>query len=363
MKNLFILLILFYCITSYGQRHSFIDVVYSEGKTLPSNDFVAGDNLAMTKIDKYGSLQLKFGLQTIGSKNWSKIYHQPTFGLGVSINDFSSSELGKPISTFGFLGIPVFRFKGVELMSEIQYGLATGWKFYNPLTNSKNHAIGSLITVHVALHTMLKIHLGPYLDLTGSVGFVHFSNGRFERPNNGINILTPSVGLSYLINKRAPVNKPFEKVKLPKNHDIAIMVGHGSHQRTERVDDRNYFSIAGLSVNYGLQHNNYYRSRVGLDLNYFWSLTVHEDGSQAPVGFDNITAGLVYQPEFFIGRFTLFGGIGVYARHIELGNFKSLYQRLGLRYNITDYLSIAYNIRSVKFYQAEFLEAQIGYHF
>ena len=184
-----------------------------------------------------------------------------------------------------------------------------------------------------------------------------------ERPNNGVNIVSPSVGLSIYPNRRAKYIKSHRKISLDKPVEVSLMAGYGNHQRNASIDDPNYFAVAGLMMGLAKNHNNFYRSRIGLDFNYVWSLTVKEDGSQANPGWSNLTLGAIYQPEFFIGKFSLFGGVGMYMKHHGYGDFNQLYQRLGLRYNFSKEWSLAANIRSVNFYEAEFLEFQLGYHF
>lgn len=355
-----LMIYIFICEDLAGQIHPVVQISNLDGKTLPSNAFVKGDNLEEKPINKYNGVNLQIGLSSTSHKSWASVYRQPYFGIGVALHDFGSRELGNPVSGYGFLGIPIIRTKYLSLINEIQYGMAFGWNFYDSVKNPKNHAIGSNITVHAANQLMLRAHVSPYIDITGGVSFVHFSNGRFERPNNGINIYSPSIGLSIYPNKKAKVEK--REITLPRVHEWSLIAGYGNHQRNENIDDENYFAIAGMSAGYGRMHNNYYRSRIGMDLNYFWSMTVNDDGTQATPGWENLTIGAFYQPEFVIGRFTMLGGIGLYLRHANYNNYKQLYQRLGLRYNFTKKMSAAVNIRSVNFYEAEFLEFQFGYH-
>lgn len=363
LSVLFFKVIYFLNANIWAQIHPMVHIGVTNGNVLPTNDFLKGENLALKRIEEYKAINIQLGISSTDKKDWAVIYRQPYYGIGVSFNDFLTSELGKPISGYGYLGIPIIRSKYFSIYNEWQYGMAFGWKHYHPNLNPKNHAIGSKITVHAASQLMLKAHILPYIDLTGGISFVHFSNGRMERPNNGINIITSSIGLNIYPNKQAKYIKPKREVNLKKPHEWALTIGYGNHQRNSSVDDTNYFAVAGLSGSFAKQHSNYYRSRIGLDMNYFWSLTVEEDGSQAKPGWTNLTLGVVYQPEFIIGNFTMYGGIGLYLKHANYVNYQQMYQRLGLRYNFMENFSFAANIRSVNFYEAEFLEFQFGYHF
>jgi hypothetical protein len=335
----------------------------AKGEVLPTNNFVKGDNLAQQRIKEYKSINIQLGLSSTDKKDWAVSYRQPYYGIGVSISDFQTPELGRPVSGYGYLGIPIVRSKYLSLYNELQYGMAFGWNNYDPILNPKNHAIGSKFTVHAASQMMLRLHMSPYVDLTTGLSFVHFSNGRMERPNNGINIITPSVGFAIYPNKQARYIRPKRALSLNRPLEWALIAGYGNHQRISDIDDQKYFAVGGLMASLAKQHTNYYRSRISLDINYFWSLTEDQNEAQAKPGWSNLTLGVAYQPEFTIGDFTMVGGIGLYLRHQDYGNYEQLYQRLGLRYNFTKNISLGVNIRSVNFYEAEFLEFQFGYHF
>jgi hypothetical protein len=362
-KSIGLILIIFLAKTGFTQQQNFIyDLQNDRGKVLLSNDFVAFDNEYKKPLTFYEGAAFRVLLQGDGSKSWQRSLKLPYYGIGLAARDFRSKELGRSFSAYGVLGIPILRTKPIELFTELEYGMAFGWHHYDPIDNPFNKAIGSKLTVHAAARLITKIHLSDRLDLNIGGAFVHFSNGRFERPNNGLNIATYSIGLSY--QPKARINT----INIPKSEreerdtEFAIFLGYGSHQRVETLDD-NYFNAAGLNFSLAKRHTNLYQSRIGLDFNYLWRLSINSDGSQGKVGWNNLTLGLIYQPEVKISKFTLVGGMGVYVHHLEYKPFKQLYQRLGVRYNFTDRLSIGSNIRSVNFYQAEFLEFQLGYHF
>lgn len=350
--------------TAIGQnkQYPFVSLQFHQGKVLNTNDFVGGDNLSGKPVERYQSLSVKIGLQNPGYQDWQKVYKSPYYGVGFFMGDFFSDEIGKPYAAYGFLGIPTIRWKMFELYTEFQYGMAWHWNHYDPLQNSKNVAIGSNITVHAAAGLNALVHVNRNFELGGGIGFTHFSNGRMERPNAGINLMAPSAELKYHFRGRPNFKIVPKAEKLARSNDFSIVLGYGNHQLTTILNDTNYFAIAGISAIYSFQHSNAYKSGVGLDLNFWWSLTARADGTQGVVGWDNLTTGIVYQPEFFIGRFTMLAGVGIYARHLEYGNFKQFYQRLGVRFHFSDHFSAGANVRSVNFYEAEFIEFQFGYH-
>ena len=139
------------------------------------------------------------------------------------------------------------------------------------------------------------------------------------------------------------------------------MLGYGDHQLNEHELDSNYFAVGGLSVIYFTQLSNAFRLGGGIDLNYWWGLNANPDGTIGPRTLENLSIGLMAQPELIIDRLTLAGGFGIYASHLHYGNFQQSYQRLGIRYDLYKNWSLGINVRAVNFMLAEFLEFNMGY--
>jgi hypothetical protein len=337
---------------------------FQYGSILPTTDFAKGDNLTGNPLKRYEAYTLKMLWQNPGYKDWQKVYRAPYYGAGVTLSNFhNEKEVGHPVSVYGILGIPVKRWQKLELYSEFQFGLACNWKHYDSLTNPKNLVIGGGMTVHLNVGFNAVYPITQRLNLGAGVHFIHFSNGGFERPNNGFNIVSPSVELKYQFRDRPDVRSVKGPGRLPRRDDLFLMLGYGDHQLSDHELDTNYFAVGGLSAIYFVQLSNAFRLGCGTDLNYWWGLNANPDGTIGPRTAENFTAGLILQPEFIIDRLTLVGGFGIYARHLDYGNFRKPYQRLGIRYDIYKNISLGINIRAVNFMLAEFLEFNLGYRF
>lgn len=335
---------------------------YQNGKIIPTNDFVRGENRYSQPLTEFQSYGMKIIWQNPGYKQWQRIYHAPYYGGGISFSNFhDSAEIGYPVSAYGVLGIPVFRIKKLQLYSEFQFGMTGNWKHFDPETNPYNIVIGGGHTVHLDIGTNLTYSLTEHLDAGLGLSFIHFSNGGFERPNHGFNIYAPTFSVKYLPNGHPDFKQIPKPDRQPRKGSLFLMLGYGDHQLVEHEFDTNYYAVGGLSAIYFRQFSNAFRLGAGADFNYFWGLTAKPDGTIGPKNFDNLTAGLILQPEFMIDKLTLTGGIGIYARHLHYGNFKMLYQRLGVNYEIYKGISLGVNIRAIHFMLAEFLEFNLGY--
>lgn len=368
----FLFLIIFLPAAGFPQRDSAkaktrdfpsLSMAYTHGKILPTNPFVKGENLSGEPLEFHNSISVKLLWQNPGYTEWQRVYHIPYYGIGYNKASFFTEELGHPNSIYGVLGVPVKRWKKLEVYSEFQFGLAWNWNKYDSIHNPKNIAIGGGMTVHLDVGFNAFYPISKHFDLGAGLSFSHFSNGGFERPNRGLNLLSPTVELKYHLRGNPDTRDAPKPGRLPRNNELYLMLGYGDHQMVEHELDTNYFAVGGLSAFYLMQHTNAFKSGPALDFNFWWSLTAREDGSPGPIGWDNLTVGAFYQIEFEISRLSLHGGVGNYLRHKKYGNYKQFYQRVGLKYHFTDHISMGVNVRSINFILAEFLEFHLGYHF
>gem|GEM_PF-501361 len=343
-------------------NYPIISLNYQYGNILPTTDFVKGDNVLGKPMQKYQAYSAKMLWQNPGYTNWQKIYHVPYYGLGLTIGNFyNPDEVGYPVSAFGILGIPILRWNKLELYSEFQFGVAGNWKHYDSLTNPRNRVVGGFFTVHLNVGINVFYHITNKLDAGAGISFVHFSNGGFERPNNGFNIYSPSIELKYHLSGRPDIKSVTKPEKLNRSNDLYLMMGYGDYQLSDHELDTNYFAVGGISAIYFTQFSNAFRLGYGTDLNYWWGLNARPDGTPGPYAIENLTLGFLVQPEFIIDKLSLIGGIGIYAVHRNYGNFNQTYQRLGARYEVYKNMSLGVNIRAINFMLAEFLEFNVGY--
>lgn len=341
-------------------RHLAFETSY--GDIMPTTEFVGGENLQGTPLTRYQSYSIKMLWQNPGYTHWQQVFKAPYYGVGVSLNNFfNPEELGYPVSVYGVIGMPILRWRKLHFYSEFQFGMAAGWKHFDEEENTYNMAIGSSITVHVSGEINAKFDLSKNTDIGIGAGFVHFSNGGMERPNRGMNILSASAKLNYHFGGKPKVDHIKVEEPKAKSRSLLLMLSHGNHQLVEHELDSNYFAIAGMSAIYLEQLSQAFRFGAGADLNYFFGLNANDDGTIAPRDASNLTVGFILQPEIIIDRLTLVGGIGIYARHRNYGNFKQSYQRLGARFDFYKNVSFGVNVRAINFMLAEFMEFNLAY--
>lgn len=372
MRFLLIIICPFIVFTGFGQsdtaavkkkNYSSISANYSYGNVMRTNDFVKGENLEGKTIDHFQSMTLKALWQNPGYTDWQKVYRGPYYGIGLSVGKFSEpKEIGTPLSIYGILGIPIKRWKKLELYTEFQFGIAGNWKQYDYINNPKNLVIGSGITLHVDLGINAFYPITKNIDLGAGMNFTHFSNGGIKLPNLGFNLCTASLELKYHLSGRPNVRSIPAPGRLRRSNDLYFMIGYSLHQFHRYETNPVYYAVAGISAIYSPQLSNAFRLGVGTDINYWGGLTTPPpEKTNSNLYSKNLTTGIILQPEIIVGKLTLVGGVGIYAYHPKFGNFKKTYNRLGVRYEFYRNFSIGVNVRAIDFSVAQFLEFNLGY--
>jgi len=374
MKKFFSIIFIISALQCYSQtdtdpvkskNYRSISLNYQNGYIVPLSDFIKGDNLLGKPLNSYQSYAFKWIWQNPGYSNWQKVFHVPYYGVGLTIGDFDDpKEIGYPVSLFGIFSIPIKRWKKLELYSEIQYGLSGNWKYYNPVTNPKNLVVSGYFTFHASAGINAFYPVSKKIDLTGGVGFYHFSNGGLKRPNlKGFNIWNPTLGIKYYLDDRPNVSNVKSPDNLKHYNDLFIIVSGGPFQSAKDELDPTYYFMRGLSIIYFTQISNALRLGIGSDLNDWYVLnTLPTNKGGFPIGA-NWSLGFILQPEIIIDRLSLIFGLGVYASHIDFGCFKQIYQRWGIRYEFYKNLSAGLNLRAFEFKTAEYMEFCLGYRF
>jgi hypothetical protein len=347
---------------------------YRWGYVLQTNDYVNGDNPGNTKITGFQALDLKFGWQTTGTKDWHTIYNFPYYGIGLyNANFFYSDDLGTPTALHFFWGGNIKRWGRHAINYKWGLGLSWNWKPYDPVDNPRNVAIGSYRNFYLDFGFEYVYQLSDEFDLAGGLYFSHFSNGAIRTPNLGIGLIAPAVELRYHIDSR-PVIIPGIKPKYEQEDELYLLLAFGAKQLA--FDTANYespyfdetYSVISVSAAWLHGFDHYIKAGIGADFSYDNSL----DASFLSEGIideddilqesDKSALGLFGTVEFIFHRISIISSLGAYLYNKEVPEIKPrLYQRLGIKYHFTNSLFAGINVRAYEFSKADYVEWNVGY--
>lgn len=352
------------------------------GRMLQTNDFLRGDNANKMPMRRFKSAQLTFGWQTLGAKEWERAHRLPSFGVGVGTDWFDNkSEIGQPVSVFGFYNGVFARVGNSAFRYNIEMGLAMHWNCYDARHNPYNITIGTKTTVRLGLGVEYSYTIANRLTASVGAGVTHFSNGAIRKPNKGLNLFSGQVKLAYRLGgEKLPA--PQLPITKPKGNEIDISVGYGLKRfecdtaaclGLRSQFDRNARYTA-LTLQSTFLHRYCHKGKYGGGLTLLYddhmgSELICTTGGRAKVRHGDTSRrfalGVMAAHEFCIARLSVVTQIGYYlVRPTNIAKDQQKepsFQRAGLKYTFPCNLHAGINIYAHRLSVADFIEWNIGY--
>jgi len=350
---------------------------YQYGWVLQTNQFVNGNNIKHEPIDDYRAAFLQLSVQTTGKKLWEQLYNYPRYGFGLYKPLFPDAPyLGNPFAIYGAMSFPLKRWEKLSFNFDVGLGLAFNWESY--LEDKYNLAMGASESIIFSTAFSMEKRFSNGLRFNLGTGFVHFSNGSLKIPNLGINVFSPRAGIGYNFSKPEP---PFRYQVVPeyqKHSEINFSVFTGwrnilyTGTDVDSITQRKgvYYRCYGLSGSYNYQVS--YKSKFGIGLmtdylGYVNSSISAENGMLVghPASFeDGFEISIFPSYELVMNKASLLLQPGFYLYRQKVPEQTPfIYQRIGLKYYLTDEISLALNMRAHQWSIADFIEWTIGYSF
>lgn len=313
-------------------------------------------------IKKYYGVDIRFGWQQTHSNLYNTLYRAPTFGVGFYGGSFDNNDFGEPNALYGFIDIPFYHSKSRwSWIYGIGLGLAFNFNAYDPDTNPDNGLIGSDKNVYIALTLEGRYQITPHWEAGLGAGFKHFSNGRIQMPNSGINVVPVTFFTAYNFEDTKPlVDKSKIEEFIPFN---MISLFGAAGVRNFEYGESSYLKTT-LSISALRQFNYKYRYGLGFELFYTGggSDRVTEDKSDFQKEF---SYGFIGNWEWVVTeRLYVPLGVGVYLNFNEENKESLFFKRIGARYLVGKqkklFLGCSLKITET---HADYVEWTLGYVF
>lgn len=345
----------------FGAKRKYIkylDARIENGAMLGSDNEI-GDQIVNASY--YNGLDFRLGFRKTDTTDvYSTVYRRPYIGLGVYTSTFHNADVGEPNAVYFFITIP-FAFEGTKKFT-FSYSAAFGYSYnftpYDPEDNPANIFLGSERNCYVHLGFLANYRFLPRWALNGMVGFKHFSNGSYQKPNAGINLIPLTIGLSYQLSKEGVYLKKTSNPDFLKHAAVNVSIAAGS--KNYEIGGDNYLKTT-LGINY-LRHFNYkYRAGLGLDIFYASDANMRNESEQSDFS-KYWSFALVGAWEWQLTR-RLYAPIGlaVYLhRNSENGEEQIYYERAGLAYRFKNNFFAGVTIKAHGGV-ADYFEWTVGY--
>jgi hypothetical protein len=286
--------------------------------------------------------ELTFTKNTYGLKNWERLYNLPDVNFSLSYLDFQNTALGFSIA--GLVSMDYFFSKKdkKQLFVNIGAGFVYTSNPYDAENNPLNIAISTPISYAVQAKVGHNFNFGNSFTFTPALSIIHYSNGAYKMPNEGINIIVLNAGLSYRLKKNISSELDEENLKWEVNRNISKYLVMNTGLKSLYQDNPKKFSYFTFSGGISKMLTEKNAISIGSDL--FLSKALQEKLKDVGSSMDFKTIGLAVGHELMIGKLSLVKQFGYYIYKPDILQTK-FYQRYSLRYYCTEKTFLNANLK------------------
>ncbi|RYE90834.1 MAG: hypothetical protein EOO37_01940 [Cytophagaceae bacterium] len=298
--------------------------------------------------------------QTTGRAAWHGWYKYPKVGLALVYYDYHNPILDRSYAATVYISKPFLRTRRQDLSLRLGTGLA--W-FTNPFdlqTNRKNTIVSSALNATLQLRLEYDYALSEHLGLLVGVALNHYSNGATTKPNFGVNLPSVVLGFNYHQQRPAPTVAFLAPDPADVGHNFWLLSGSAGYKQVAVGDDHKYL-VNSVTAAIGRRVNR--KSNLLLGVEGFYDRSLLAAQKDTARNQDNLTdvkkAGVFLGHELLFGRLAFVSHLGFYVYNPYKSTNGFYYERLGLRYQFTDVLFGAIDLKIHKG-TADVIEFKVG---
>jgi hypothetical protein len=337
---------------------------YVQTQAFYGTPIIYSDSLDQTLQKQFFAGSFRLGVQSDGEIVQNQKLGFPKYGIGVFHTHLNKDTLGSPWAAYLFTDLPVIR-KNKFLFS-LDMGLGLGWNFskFDSITNDKNDLIGSDITAYFSFGAVASYRISKRFVIDIGAELIHFSNGKIQTPNKGMNLYAAHIGTSYLFNipncgefKYAALEKK-KITPIVKYNELDFTLNFGGKATEHEYGTGPIYPIYDLTLNFYRRYNWIGKYGGGLDIMYDSSLK--EDYSIDVTTSKLMFVGITVAHELYFSKFVLLTNIGTYLYKGTPAKGK-FYFRIGGKFYFTEDFYGNITLKTANGFKADFLEFGLGY--
>lgn len=336
----------------------------------------------------YMGLDLRLGRQTDSESRspYDALYRYPHYGVGyymgnmngIIMSSDAQTGFGKPTALYGFFGSPFHRSKWWTVGYTISAGLSYNFNAYDPEEAPHNVLVGSKRNAYIDLALDVSFLLPLHSTLVASFSFQHFSNGSYQKPNKGMNLISGTFAYQWCSYKNRDKQYAQMITAAPtwKNTtEWYLLAASGVRMLDTDFDSKKphagkrWFCYT-LSSAVMRQTSIRRKFGVGADFFYFtWgehvrSYRAHKEGKEkvTTTPADNMALGIYLAHEAGYKRAWMLTDLGFYPfRRVGDKPVRPIvYERVGIKYYFTNRLFLGVAIKA-HIAKADYVEWFAGY--
>lgn len=256
-----------------------------------------------------GAIDVNFLWQTFGKKEWHQRRRFPLVGLGMTFTDYGNEQVfGHCVGLYPNIQIPLVRGKKLEWTCRIGDGIGYVTRRYAQRSpaDTVNTAIGSNLNDFAIFMTDLRYHADEHWQLQCGINFTHISNGFFQPPNLGINMVGGHIGVQYFPHSYRPQKIIRDLPRLRDRWLAQVRVGVGFNKANAKGNPHlpNYIISGYASRRYWGKNKMF----AGIDYAYHEPTYAFYKTWGIHIGHE---MGNAWDGTFFVGNEFLVGRVGI----------------------------------------------------
>ncbi len=298
---------------------------------------------------------------TWGTRNWHHIYGYPNIGFDFLYADLAYPEvLGQAYALMPHIKFSLINSQNFRL--NLRNGLGLGYltKKFDRLDNYKNSAISTHLNLAVNIILENEFIIRDKYHITAGIGVTHFSNGRVQIPNKGINIPSLKLGISFGETDIIPGRGEEKNVFDEKRSTGLVIVASGGLSAVYPAGSPKCPRVS-LSSMLNQPISQKFNIGIGYDIFYYYNnkhLLSHLDEEDYIPRHFNHGASIGFQMDFSRTAFLIHKGIYFYDKHDQQKSI--FYHRAGFRHLIYENFILNLTLKT-HFLRAQFIEMGVGY--
>jgi hypothetical protein len=306
------------------------------------------------------AMEFDYVSKPTGDIPWQHAFHCPETGVAFFYAWLGNpTQLGNAIGVYPFVNLHLHKSFREALYLRVGTGLAYMPVIFNRLNNHKDNVIGSHINAMINLRLNAHFYLSDRLRIEAGFGVTHCSDGNYQDPNLGLNLLTVNTGLSYCLNPSRhypPHYKDSVSVQNKKENNFYIGLG------LSEMEPPGGTKYGAITINYMHYFVINPKVKLGGGVDVFYNQTnvarMAADSIYLKTPLQNIQYGIKAGYELTLGKISLPLEFGVYLYSKFVGS--SIYDRIGIRYYANKHLIITQTLL-LHFASADYMEWGVGY--
>lgn len=349
----------------------FTRVGFAPAYVVATNPFSMSGAPSDRQVRTTPSVTIEVGRQTDGSRDWHHLYGMPAYGFGMSVASLGTG-VSRPMDAYTFFSWPFVRpSERLQLTTDFGMGLSWNWKAFDRQASAYTTVLGSDLNARIDWGVYVRYALTRQTSMYAGLDFTHRSNGGIRQPDQGLNVIGPSVSLRHNLGGQEP--SPVALKELPAfrpDWEFVASATGGPKNVFDEMHGNVRSDYGTFSSTVALQRHFYRYGKIatGTDLMYDGSAGAQFEvvnGAMMRRRADlrkRVALGVYGGYEHVIGRFGAIVQVGYkVASGFDDGSVPRRYERYGWRYHFNDHLWGTFAVRAVADRKADALEFGLGY--